>query len=154
LRSLVVPGWGQSASGAHSRAVFYSVAEASSGLMLYKSHRFLNSVRERLELVTAQAEQRAQRAGVVDPDSVLAFVEADAAVAEATALEDARSQQREDWLAFALFMLLLGGADAFVSAHLGNFPEALTVDPVSAPSGAPAIEFGLRVPLPEWLTPR
>ena len=147
LRSLMLPGWGQSASGAHSRAIFYTVAEGASGLMLFKSQRFLSSARERVETTTQDAERRAALAGIVEADSVQAFVDADEAVTDARALEESRSQQREDWIAFGLFMLLLGGADAFVSAHLADFPEALTVEPVPGTANVPAIELGVRLPI-------
>ena len=32
-------------------------------------------------------------------------------------------QQFEDWLALGIFTVLLGGADALVSAHLQDFPD-------------------------------
>ncbi len=155
LRSLVVPGWGQAASGAYSRAIFYAVAETASGTMVFKSHQFLSSARKGLELHEADARRRAAAAGIVDADSVTAFLDEDATVVGGRALIESRSQQREDWIAFGLFMLLLGGADAFVSAHLSDFPEPLTVNPVpSNQPGPPAIEVGVRLPAPWGGPPR
>ena len=43
-------------------------------------------------------------------------------------LEDFREQQMEDWIAWTVFMVLLGGADAFVSAHLSDFPAPLGIE--------------------------
>lgn len=152
LRSLVMPGWGQAAAGSYSRAIFYAVAEAASATMIIKSHQFLGSARDRVALRVTDAQRRAGLAGIVEPDSVLAFVDEDESVVGARALEESRTQQREDWIAFGLFMLLLGGADAFVSAHLSDFPDPLVVNPVPGQSGPPAIEVGIRLPAP-WDRP-
>ncbi len=146
LRSMVLPGWGQAASGAHSRAVFYVLVESSSAYMVIKTQGTLTAARERLAFREEAAERRARAQGIMDPDSIRAFVDADEGVEDARALEESRTQQREDWLAFGLFMLLLGGADAFVSAHLSDFPEALTVEARSLPGGGPAVAVELRIP--------
>lgn len=63
-----------------------------------------------------------------NPDSIALLVDEDEAVLGAQNLVDTRSQQFEDWAAFGLFMLLVGGADAFVSAHLSDFPIPLEID--------------------------
>jgi hypothetical protein len=55
-------------------------------------------------------------------------VEEDPRVQEAQELRDTRSQQVQDWAALGIFILLLSGADAFVSAHLMEFPEPLTLE--------------------------
>ena len=46
-------------------------------------------------------------------------------VLNADELVEIRSQQKEDWLAVGLFFLFFGGADAFVAAHLADFPQPL-----------------------------
>ena len=56
---------------------------------------------------------------------------------------DGREEQREDWVAVAVFTLLMSGVDAFVSAHLRNFPDPLTVE--GGPDGT--IEVAIRVPV-------
>ncbi len=147
LRSLVVPGWGQAATGSYSRASFYFLTESASALMLFKTIRQLNSSRDRLAFWTGVAEREATAAGVVNPDSLAAVVSEHPRVAEMTALEEARAEQREDWIAFGLFMLFLGGADAFVSAHLRDFPDPIQVSTLSAPVGElPRVEVALRIP--------
>ncbi|MEZ4414579.1 MAG: DUF5683 domain-containing protein [Gemmatimonadota bacterium] len=147
LRSLVVPGWGQAATQAYSRASFYFLVEAVSGLGLYKTLRELEGARERLDFWTTEAERAAVASGLSDPDSILAAVEADPRVEEMRALEEARLSQREDWLAFGLFMLLLGGADAFVSAHLKDFPDPISVSTQPSSAGPPRIEVAVRIPV-------
>ena len=54
----------------------------------------------------------------------------DPLVQDARSLVSARDQQFEDWLALGIFLAFLGGADAFVSAHLKDFP--------------PPVELGVR----------
>ena len=54
---------------------------------------------------------------------------------------DARGQQLEDWLALGLFLSFLGGADAFVTAHLKEFPGPLGLHVAPAPSGGTAFTF-------------
>ncbi len=43
------------------------------------------------------------------------------------ALVDARRQQRQDWIAYTLFFTFLNGLDAYVAAHLTDFPGELDV---------------------------
>jgi len=152
LRSLAIPGWGQAATGSYSRASFYFLTESASAFMLFKTVRQLNSARDRLDFWTGIAERDAIASGITDADSLAAAIEAHPGVAEMTALEEARAQQREDWIAFGLFMLLLGGADAFVSAHLRDFPDPVQVSALPAPAGElPRMEVSFRLP---WSTVR
>lgn len=116
LRSLVIPGWGQSALGARTRGGIYFALEAGSLWMVLKT-------RERLE--EARAEDRLRLAvGTLPPG-------------EESSLVDARQDQLEDWITLSVFWLLFSGADAYVTAYLSDFDER--VDVVPDPSG------GLRV---------
>ncbi len=67
----------------------------------------------------------------------------DAQVVRARGLVTAREGQREDWLAVGLFFLLISGVDAFVSAHLQDFPEPLTIEPSPDVGG---LELTVRIP--------
>jgi hypothetical protein len=60
-------------------------------------------------------------------------------------LEDSRRQQREDWAALGIFLLLLSGADAYVSAHLQDFPAPIQIQ--AAPAGGARVEVGVRIEL-------
>ena len=64
---------------------------------------------------------------LVDPADLASAIDADPGVVNSLELEQIRRQQREDWFAFSIFFLLLCGADAFVAAHLADFPEPLVV---------------------------
>lgn len=145
LRSLLVPGWGQAATGSHTRAGFYFATSAATGWMLVKTARFLDAAERRRDLLEEEARLRLERSGVTDPDTVDARLEENPRIASVRGLVEARSQQMEDWTAFGLFWLLLNAADAFVSAHLADFPEPVEVD---VRSGAPGRPMELRVSVP------
>jgi hypothetical protein len=121
LRSLVLPGWGQSELGAPVRGGVYFALEAGSLWMLYKSDRRL---REAL-----QAQRIARETGALAPTARLPLVRD-------------RQNQREDWITLSLFWLFFAGADAFVAAHLQDFDVQVGGDP--GPGGA--LELRARVP--------
>lgn len=146
LRSVLVPGWGQASVGAYNRAGFYFGVEAISGWMFMKTIQTLSSAEEVLSLVEADATVRLIADGTSDLQEIAHALDDDEGVIAARDLVGVRAQQKEDWLAFGLFMLLIGGADAFVSGHLTNFPEALETGFRVTPDGA--FEAGLSVKLP------
>lgn len=143
LRGTLVPGWGHTVSGAHARGAFYFAAESLSGWMLFKTVRRLGAARRALSVSEREATARLEAMGVTGLDDIEAALEEDEDVSRTRGLVAAREEQREDWLAVAIFTLLVSGVDAFVSAHLQNYPEPL-VEP--APGGA-GLVLGLRVPL-------
>lgn len=150
LRGVLVPGWGHTVSGATTRGAFYFGAESLAGWMLYKTGRRLVTARQQAELRERRVGEALAAQGVDDAAEREAALEADDDVARARGLVAAREEQREDWIAVAIFTLLLSGLDAFVSAHLQDFPEPLTVE------GDPAVgrvEVGFRVPAPPWRRP-
>lgn len=108
LRSLVLPGWGQSAVGAPGRGAVYFALEAGSLWMVYKTQRKLQYARRR------QAYLR--EVGELEEDRQLGLV-------------SAREEQMEDWITLAGFLLLFNAADAFVAAHLADFDERIGVVP-------------------------
>jgi len=143
LRGAVIPGWGHAASGSMTRGAFYFGFEVLTGWMVFKTARRLRVAREQVavweERVTAQLE----RQGVTDPDEVETELGRNEQVASLRGLVDAREEQREDWVAVGIFALLMSGVDAFVSAHLQDFPDPLTVE--GDPGGT--VELTIRVPL-------
>lgn len=150
LRGVLVPGWGHTVSGATTRGAFYFGAESLAGWMLYKTVRRLETARQQAELRERRVGEALAAQGVADAAELEAALEADDDVARTRGLVAAREEQREDWIAVAIFTLLLSGLDAFVSAHLQDFPEPLTIE------GAPAVgrvEVGFRVPAPSWRRP-
>jgi hypothetical protein len=122
LRSLVLPGWGQSEIGAPERGVVYFALEAGSLWMVLKSQHRLNQAYDREDIL--------KRTGVIPEERT-------------TGLVRARRAQREDWLALSIFWLFFSGADAFVAAHLQDFD--VHVNAVPRPGGA--LEVQASIPL-------
>ena len=146
LRSAILPGWGHVATGSLTRGAFYFGWEALNGWMIYKSHRRLGVARRHAALWEERVTADLLREGVA-PEQVEAQLEGHPDVLRFRGLVDARAEQREDWLALGIFTLLVSGVDAFVSTHLRDFPEPLTVegDPTTG-----AVEVSVRVPLGGW----
>jgi hypothetical protein len=112
MRSLILPGWGQSELGATGRGGVYFTLEAGSLWMVLKSHQKLQEARE-LETIARQT-------GEIGP------------TAKHPLVRD-RENQREDWITLSIFWLFFSGADAFVAAHLQDFD--VHVNAVPRPDG-------------------
>jgi hypothetical protein len=145
-RAVLLPGWGHASIGSYSRGAFYFAAEISTGFGLLRTNRRLVETRDRIAFreATIRAEQAAQ--GVTDPEEIAAALEADAVLEDMDELLVSREDQQEDWAALGIFLLLLAGADAFVSAHLADFPAPITLDAAPLPGGR--VEFAVSVKLP------
>ena len=133
LRSVLVPGWGQAASGAYGEAAVYLLVQAGNVWMAYKTNSLRGSARRRQQMLEAAKTAELLRAGVA-PDALEAELAADERIEDIRLLVDARDNQMEDWVALLVFFAFFGGAHAFVSAHLADFPAPLTVEPVAGPS--------------------
>jgi len=150
LRSVVVPGWGQASSGSYGRAAFYFLAQAGNVWMAYKTHSLRDTARRRQRMLEDAKTAELLRGGV-EAEALEGQLGADERIEDIRLLATARDEQMEDWVALLVFFTFFGGADAFVSAHLADFPVPLTVEPVAGPSGA-AFEVGLSLPwTPELL---
>lgn len=112
LRSLVLPGWGQSELGATGRGGVYFLLESGSLWMVLKTRQKLREAR-RIEAI-------ARETGEIGP------------TAKHPLVRD-RENQQEDWITLSIFWLFFSGADAFVAAHLQDFD--VHVNAVPAPGG-------------------
>jgi hypothetical protein len=108
VRSLVLPGWGQSAVGSPGRGAVYFALETASLWMVYKSQRKLHFARRNQEYLREVGELEEDRQ---------------------TGLVNSREEQLEDWITLSGFLLLFNAADAFVSAHLVDFDRRIGVVP-------------------------
>lgn len=106
LRSLLVPGWGQAATGRHVTGAVFATWEGVSAMMTLKAQSELNFLRE-----------------------------------TRSSLIDAKKQEVQDWIVLWVFNHLFSGAEAFVSAHLQDFPKDLQVR--AFPGGV-----GISLPVP------
>lgn len=144
IRGVVLPGWGHTVSGATGRGAFYFGAESLAGWMLFKTWRRLDAAREQAGLLERRITAELQARGVTDLLEIEQALEDDEETARVRGLVAAREDQREDWLAPVIFIMLVSGVDAFVSAHLQDFPQPLTIE------GDPStgrVEVGVRVPV-------
>jgi len=123
LRSLLLPGLGQSALRRSTAATFFSAAEIGSIYMVAKS---------RADLRQARALSGRDSIAIGDP-SVGGVVTRVPAVAEG--LVNARRLHLEDWLAVLIFNHLLAGADAYVAANLWDLPARVSIRHTPAGTG-------------------
>lgn len=105
-RSLVLPGWGQSATGRHTVGALFVTWEGVTAMMTLKAQQEAGYMKQ-----TGSPNLKAKR------------------------------QEVQDWLVLWVFNHLFAGAEAFVSAHLQDFPKDLQLQAV--PRGV-----GVSLPLP------
>lgn len=122
FRSLLLPGWGQAWVGSPGRGGVYFAMEAASLWMVYRTQVKLDEARAR--------EAWMRSTGALDADADLPLAEA-------------RADQREDWIALAVFVALISGADAYVAAHLQDFDERVDI----VPGDVGSVRVGASVPL-------
>lgn len=159
IRSLILPGWGQAAYGSHLRGGIFFAGQIGNAFMLTKTIARLGEARDiesrRLDAVRAEVrdsllalaeEDEKLRRRFQHADSLAIAVERitdeDPRIQGIRGLIDARKQQREDWIAWTIFWMLAAGVDAFVNAHLSDFPAGITAEP--RPSGG-GVSVGLQL---------
>jgi hypothetical protein len=111
--------------------------------MIAKTQSRLSLARNRVRLRESTLTARILASGVEDPTEIEDLLAEDDVLEDLRGLEAARGDQREDWVALGVFFLFLGGADAYVSAQLMDFPGAVEVN--ATPSGG--VEVGLSIPV-------
>jgi hypothetical protein len=105
-RSLLVPGWGQAATGRHVTGALFVVWEGTTMYMTLKARQEADYFRT---------------AGLPNQTS--------------------KRQEVQDWMVLWIFNHLFAGAEAYVAAHLRDFPRELRVR--ALPSGV-----GVSFPFP------
>ena len=143
VRSMLIPGWGQAVAGSPGRGAFYFTLESMGVWMILKTNQTLGSAGDILAMRRFDASERLAADPMIDSAALAAAIDADVEVLRAPELKEIRRQQREEWIDFSVFFLLLGGADAFVAAHLADFPEPLEV--AIRPLPYMGVEVGFRL---------
>lgn len=158
IRSMAVPGWGQSAFGSYFRGGVYFSGWAANWFMIFRNQVRLDEARTRFDHRVDQIEAELIAASP-NPDSMRAVLDTvpsvlDEAIRADTGpgntannlrnLVSAREQQREDWIAWSIFWVLASGIDGYVTAHLSDFPVGIDV----RRNPDRSISVGLEVPLP------
>ncbi len=142
LRSMLVPGWGQFSVGAWKRGAFWVAVQGSSYYMLFKTKNKLDRAEDRLN-------------GRIDMvrDSLLALddtvdlelrLDTMSRFAVGRGLVSSRERHLQDWITYTIFFTLASGVDAFVAAHLADFPARIETQ--RQPDGA--TQFKVSVPFP------
>ena len=111
--------------------------------MVFKTWRKLGVARSQLTLWEDRVTARLAGRGITEQADIDAELDRHDEITSLRELVDARTEQREDWAAVAIFFLLMSGVDAFVSAHLQDFPEPLTIE--GDPGGT--VSVAIRVPV-------
>jgi hypothetical protein len=143
LRSALIPGWGHAKVGAFARGAFYFSAQSSVAFMVFKTQSRINRTDKRIEVRESAIRARLIAQGNDSPEAIEQALEDDETVADLRLLRETRAEQREDWLALGIFLMLIGGADAYVSSHLTDFPTAVVIEPT--PDGG--VEVSLSLPV-------
>lgn len=141
IKSLILPGWGQFSIGEPVRGTFWVAVQGSSYYMLVKTLGRLSEAKDRYG--NYRAASRLAVLERMETDTVLrkalendelafdAEVHKDTLTAAALDLVESRTRHRQDWITYTLFFTMLDGLDAYVAAHLKDFPASITteVDP-------------------------
>jgi hypothetical protein len=147
LRAVVLPGWGHAAIGSYTRGAVYFAAEAATAFGLVRTRLRLSEAEDRLALQESFRRETLIRDGVTDPEELQTALDEDEVLSDLRGLVSARQQQQEDWAALGIFLVLLSGADAYVSAHLQDFPTPLDLNVTPLPGGRAELSVGVRLPL-------
>jgi hypothetical protein len=149
IRGLLIPGWGHVGTESYFRGGVFVAVQTSAYWMVWKSVSQRGEARRLREMEKSIAEDRLRAQGIMDPDSVALLAEQDPALERWDTLLERRDEQVEDWIFLSAFLALLGAVDAFVAAHLWDFPEALAlgVGPGPGPFDArsPSVEIRVSV---------
>ncbi len=145
-RAILLPGWGHASIGSYSRGGFYVAAQSATVYTLLRTRIRIGDAQDRVRLYENSLNARLAAEGITDPELIAQQLEDDQSLQELRNLLDARKDQQEDLLALSIFLMLISGADAYVSAHLSRFPEPLELE--ARPSNVGTLDLGLRVRLP------
>jgi hypothetical protein len=137
-RSVLVPGWGQFSVDADRRGAVFVALQTTSWFMLVKTLHRLGQAKdlegERIGLARDSIEALMRTDTTLNrrfsnPDTLQAAIDSTRSVSRARRLVVSRRQQRQDWITYTLVLTLASGVDAFVAAHLADFPAVVGAEP-------------------------
>nr|MBA2565635.1 hypothetical protein [Gemmatimonadota bacterium] len=127
IRAFALPGWGQFYTGHRFRGFLYGGAEVGFAALGVLKQREVNDFKDdisRRKLAFIGEQQAANPDTVFSRADTLALFDRFESSGEGAALEatlDAQRKRREDYFTYAIFSVLFGAIDAFISAHLEPF---------------------------------
>ncbi|HUF49275.1 MAG TPA: DUF5683 domain-containing protein [Longimicrobiales bacterium] len=151
IRSLLVPGWGHAYLGENRRAIVYASIQTTSWFMLVKTLIRLGDISDRDaaltalardSLATAMAQDTALARQLADPQRFETALLTYPGLEPARDLVGSRERQRQDWIVYTTFFTFASAVDAYVTAHLKDFPADITTSR-SADGG---FTIGVRLP--------
>jgi hypothetical protein len=151
IRALAVPGWGHFSIGANRRGAVYMGLQVTSWAMLGKTIHGLNEARDAERGLAALSADSLARAMAADTalalrlqnpaaydDALLTYP----GLRDARGLATARQRHRQDWIVYTLVTTFAAAVDAYVAAHLSDFPAEIT----AVRTTDNGVSLGLRVP--------
>jgi hypothetical protein len=150
-RAMLIPGWGHVYVQEYRRAAVYFALQGTSWFMLGKTLKRLGEVQDRDRRLTrlatdsleiAMAADTALARELEDPEAYEAALLTYPGLQDTRSLARSRREQRQDWVTYTLFFTFAAAVDAYVTAHLKDFPGQVET--------LPAVDGGLslRVSLP------
>jgi hypothetical protein len=152
VRAMLVPGWGHLYTQEYTRGAVYFAIQSTSWFMLGKTIRRLNEVADREDRLRVLAADSLELEMAADPELAEALEDPDAyeealltypGLRNARNLARARRQQRQDWITYTLFFTFAAAVDAYVTAHLKDFPT----DIIAEPTVGGQFDLGVRIPV-------
>jgi len=152
VRAMLVPGWGHVYTEEYTRGAVYFAIQSTSWFMLGKTIRRLNEVADREDRLRVLAADSLELEMAADPELAEALEDPDAyeealltypGLRNARNLARARRQQRQDWITYTLFFTFAAAVDAYVTAHLKDFPT----DIIAEPAVGGRFNLGVQVPI-------
>lgn len=138
IKSMVLPGWGQFSNGLPLRGTFWVAIRGSSYFMLVKTLGRLEEAKDRhgayryaAELIVRDSMARTPEfeQAMQDPFAFQQELLKYPNVSESLALVESRRRHRQDWITYTIFFTMLDAVDAYVAAHLKDFPADITTRP-------------------------
>ncbi|CAN5701535.1 hypothetical protein BH23GEM10_BH23GEM10_09220 [soil metagenome] len=152
VRALAIPGWGHAYIDEPGRGAVFFALQGTSWYMLLKTMSRLGdarSVEDRLtglgrdSLDAAIAADTAIARRLSDPAAYETALDSYHGLQRARGLVGAREQQQQDWIVYTLVFTMAAAVDAYVTAHLKDFPAEFS----AAPTRNGGAVLGMRVPV-------
>jgi hypothetical protein len=152
VRSLLVPGWGQFSIGSYTRGAIFVALQGTSAYMVVRTQLRLDDAKDLLDERTREAIEDLNERIATDttlarelsaPGAFDAAIDSTTSVRRTRGLVESRRNQRQDWIVYLVVFTLASGVDAFVSAHLADFPAR--IEPEARPNGGAALKFTVPV---------
>jgi hypothetical protein len=137
IRAMLVPGWGHLYIHAPRRGAVYVALQGASWFMLVKTIRKLNDVKDvvasieklghdSIDVLLAQDTMMARLFSERPELYEQKLAEIHPELSGKRDLVGARKRHRQDWIVYTVFFTFAAAADAYVTAHLADFPGEIT----------------------------